>query len=339
MIRREGNRVWLDLDEFYPLPDMHPNTVFKSMAIAFQAMGDTTTYVDLMGLSAAAFRLQVGGALCPSSPHPHLGFSCAALARETLGYEFVDHELKPKGRGKAKTVRRAVVESIDQGAPVLMEEEETGLIVGYEGDGERFLVREPYSKRGELPKVVKNPQAWGFGVAEKLPKKPGREGVVRSLEVAVELAHTNELLGEAYASGFAAYERWISHLLDESFIARAEMDVVAIILGNAHIYYCLMDARDCASVYLNSWKGEFPRGVEGWLGETAILYGQIHERLEMGLESVPWPRQLRTPSEWTEEHRAAQAAVLKEVLAMERQAINGIEGALKGMNVPDPGPG
>ena len=332
MIRREKDRVWLELDEFYPLPHMHPNTVFKSMAIAFRALGDTTTYIDLMGLSAAAFRLQVGGALCPSSPHPHLGFSCAGLAKKTLGYEFVDHEWKPKGRGKAKAVRRAIVESIARGAPVLTEEEETGLIVGYVGDGERLLVRGPYSKKGDSPTVQRSPNAWGVGVIEKLPEKPGREGVVRSLEVAVELAHTNELLGEAYASGFAAYERWITHLLDDTFIARAEMGVDAIILGNAHIYYCLVDARRCASEYLKNWKDNFPTSARGWLGETAILYGQIHERLETGLESVPWPRQLKSASEWTAEHRAKQAALLREVLAMERQAINGIEGALKGLD-------
>jgi hypothetical protein len=91
MLRREGDRVWLDLDEFYPPPDKHPNTVFKSMAIAFQAMGSQTSYVDLMGLSGAAFRLQVGANLCPSSPHPHLGYPCDSLAQQALGYEYHEH--------------------------------------------------------------------------------------------------------------------------------------------------------------------------------------------------------------------------------------------------------
>jgi hypothetical protein len=59
MIRRENDRVWLDLDELYPSTDHQPNTVFKSMSIAFRAMGSRTTYVDLMGLSAAAFRIGV----------------------------------------------------------------------------------------------------------------------------------------------------------------------------------------------------------------------------------------------------------------------------------------
>jgi hypothetical protein len=84
MIKREGNRVWLDVDEFYPPPKQHPNTVFKSMAIAFQASGAETSYVDLMGISAAEFRLQVGGNLCPSSPHPHVGFRWIAALRDPM---------------------------------------------------------------------------------------------------------------------------------------------------------------------------------------------------------------------------------------------------------------
>ncbi len=39
MRKREGDRVWLDLDDLYPEPHRQPNTVFKSMAITFRAMG------------------------------------------------------------------------------------------------------------------------------------------------------------------------------------------------------------------------------------------------------------------------------------------------------------
>ena len=114
-----GDKVWLDLDPFYPPPHMHPNTVFKAMAIAFQALGADITYVDLMGVSAAAFRIQVGDHLCPSSPHPHLGFFCAGLAQEALGYGFVEHEWEPRSRAKVKRAKEAVVASIDSGKPLL----------------------------------------------------------------------------------------------------------------------------------------------------------------------------------------------------------------------------
>ncbi|MFC1661664.1 hypothetical protein ACFL3S_09470 [Gemmatimonadota bacterium] len=331
MIRREEDRVWLDLDELYPVPHQHPNTVFKSMAIAFQAMGDTTTYVDLMGLSAAAFRIQVGGALCPSSPHPHLGFSCAALAREALGYRFVEHEWEPKSRHKTEAVRAAVVKSIDRGAPVLTAEEETGLVVGYVAGGEELLFREPYSKKGDPPAVLGDTPLWGLGVIDELPKKPGRDSVVKSLEVAVELAHTTELFENSYASGFTAYERWISNLLDDSFIPLADMDAGAILLGNAHIYYCLVDARRCASAYLEKWKGEFPVRPQALLDEAATHYAGISRKLDAGWDSVPWPRQLKAESDWTEEHRKNQASLLSEVLVLEKEAIAGIEEALRGM--------
>jgi hypothetical protein len=154
MIKREGNRVWLDVDEFYPPPKQHPNTVFKSRAIAFQACGDTTTYVDLMGISAAAFRLQVGAFLCPSSPHPFLGFLCGELARKSLGYEMRQYDWDCRKRRKTAKAKQAVVESIDDGKPAITVDEEEGLAVGYVDGGAQLLVRDPYSDMGDAPDLL-----------------------------------------------------------------------------------------------------------------------------------------------------------------------------------------
>jgi hypothetical protein len=99
MLRRDGDRVWLDLDELYPPPHQHPNTVFKSMAIVFRAMGAKIDCVDVMGISAAAFRIQVGERLCPSSPHHHLGFACDDLVLEALGITFRAYEWDPRASG------------------------------------------------------------------------------------------------------------------------------------------------------------------------------------------------------------------------------------------------
>lgn len=328
MLKREGDKVWLDLDPFYPPPYIYPNTVFKSMTIAFQAMGSDISYPALMGVSAAAFRIQVGDHLCPSSPHPHLGFQCDALAQKAFGFEFAEYDWDPHSRAKVKKAKEAVVASIDKGKPVLTNDEETGLAVGYAKGGEDLLLRDPYSKKGDAPTVLGDWPGWGFSVITKLPHKPGLESLVESLEVAVKLAHTEELLGNSYASGFAAYEGWARYLRDKSVPKPRDADVGAVVLGNAHIYYCLIDARLCASAYLGEIERGLPDVAGRYLARAARLYNAIGRRLDSGWDHVPWPQQLKDVSEWTMYHRIDQAALLDEALGMERQAVGALEKAL-----------
>jgi hypothetical protein len=326
-IKHQGNSVWLELDDFYPPPNEQPNTVFKSMSIVFRALGSDTTYVDLMGVSAAAFRLQVGGALCPSSPHPYLGFSCATLARESLGFEFFDHSWEPANEPAPPDVIDAVVSSIDDGKPVLTAEEETGIVVGYEKNGKQLLMRNPYSSRGDKPRVLKN-WPWRFGILVQLPKQPSIECITRSLETAVMLAHNQQLLEDVYASGFTAYQRWIDALSDESFIHDVDIDAGAIVLGNAHIYYCLVDARRCAAQYLRNILTRLPEAARERLAQAASLYDDVASRLDVGWANVPWPRQLRDMAEWTMVQRRSQASLLNAVREVERQAVGELEAAL-----------
>jgi hypothetical protein len=298
MIKRDRDKVWLDLDDFYPPPKQHPNTVFKSMAIAFQACGAKTTYVELMGISAAAFRIQVGGYLCPSSPHPHLGFSCAALAQEALGHDLLEHEWDACDTAKVKEAKEAVVQSVESGRPALTEEEETGLAMGYVGGGEHLLVRDPYSNKGDEPAVLEGDwPGWGMTTIGNLPSAPTREGVTKSLETAVMLARTDELLGNSYTSGFAAYDHWTAALRDPTLVQSADVDAGALVLGNAHIYYCLVDARRCAAEYLQQVVVQFLPDIDGRLTRAAELYGEIAQKLDTGWENVPWPSQLSDPSE------------------------------------------
>jgi hypothetical protein len=329
MIKREGDRVWLDLDEFYPPPKQHPDTVFKSLAIAFQACGATTTYAELMGVSAAAFRLQVGGYLCPSSPHPHLGFPCAKLARQALGYELRQHEWDWRKPRKVKKATQAVVRSIDSGRPAITVDEEEGLAVGYVDGGDRLLVRDPYSDRGDAPEELPHDwQGWGMTTISKLPSAPTRDAVVASLRTATNLATTTELLGKSYASGFAAYDRWIEALGDPMFVESADTGAEAVVLGNAHIYYCLVDARHCAADYLGNTATRLLPEIEEPMRSLAELYDRMVRVLDEGWKHVPWPWQLKALSEWSADRRNGQAVVLSAVLELEREAIAKLDQAL-----------
>ena len=328
MIRREGKRVWIDLDEFYPPPHEHPNTVFKSMAIAFQALGGDTSYVDLMGVSAAAFRIQVGSNLCPSSPHPHLGFSCYDMAREALAFEFHERGCESDDPVSVQQVKRAVVESIDSGRPVIVNEEETGLAVGYMDGGEGLLVREPYGLKGDQPTRLSD-WPWNFAFVSRLPHKPSMGSIVKSITEAVRLAHVDQLVGTDYASGFAAYERWISTLQDEAMMTDPPIEGEAVVIGNAHIYYCLVDARLCASQYLQKVEADVPHAGSDLLAAAAV-YQQIAETLDTGWDNVPWPRQLESYSDWTQQQRTHEAELLSNVLTLEREAVAHLEATVDG---------
>jgi hypothetical protein len=329
MMKREGGRVWLDLDEYYPPPKQHPNTVFKSLAIAFQACGAATTYVDLMGVSAAAFRLQVGGYLCPSSPHPALGFSCVTLARQALGYELIQYEWDWRNRRLVKDAKHAVVQSIEGGRPAITIDEEEGLAVGYVEGGEQLLVRDPYSCRGDAPEeLAPDWPGWGMATISKLPTTATRDAVIESLRTATMLATTSELLDKSYASGFAAYDRWVAALQEPTFVDSADTSPEAVVLGNAHIYYCLVDARQCAADYLRNTATRLLSEIAEPLQDIAEVYDRIGYVLDEGWEHVPWPWQLKTLSDWSVERRCSQATVLNSALELEREAVAQLDEAI-----------
>ena len=214
-IKREGDTVWLDVDRFYPDRHKQPNTVYKSMAIALQAMGQQLSYELLMGISGAAFRLQLHDEWCPSSPHPHCGFNCDVGLSKALAYETTEYSCKADDLEGVEATKASVVACIEMGYPVLMSGEETGLVVGYIEGGKELLIRPPYSNRGEEA-VPLDRWPWGFYAIRKVPKKPDREDIVGSLRLAIRLARTEERFEGRYASGFAAYEAWISDLVDAS---------------------------------------------------------------------------------------------------------------------------
>jgi hypothetical protein len=138
-------------------------------------------------------------------------------------------------------------------------------------------------------------------------------------------------MGSGYYSGFGAYERWISDLQDSSFLARATCRAGAILVGNAHIYYCLVDARRSASEYLRNMQGQFREDVGSHLDRAAGHYDSVANTLDTGWANVPWPRQLTSVSEWTQEQRSNQASLLRQVVALEREAVSEVELALEAL--------
>lgn len=334
-VKREGGKVWIAGMEELRWPQGQENSSLRSLAIALQTVGEDVSYERLMGVSGHAFRTQFHQTgFCGSSPHACCGFNTLKTALAALDYDlaphsFMDpeHELDKDDPEDVRRTREAVTASIDRGWPVIFGSEEDGLVVGYQDGGETLLVRSyfDWTEPGFGP--MKD-WPWGFSVLTKKDEAPDRrECALNSLKLAVRLANVETV--EVYASGFAAYDRWMAELLDEAKFEDANDDEKRVMIQmNAHIYNSLIDARTQAAGYLRSIGDEFTDEASEHLARAAGLYDDTVKLLDAGRENVPWPWQLEKLKDWTKKKRHAEAAALKEVLALERKAIAEIERAL-----------
>ena len=313
------------------------NSVIGALEAALRAMGEPIPYEFLMGVSGGAFRLQMQQPnWCPSAPHANCGFRLYDTLAAALPWELASVDGEQAGEGGPPTAPQALLESIDHGIPAFYSKEEESLVVGYEKDGERVLLRgyaAPREGYTAIP-VVDLLSSWGgFEVLRRKPEPPERRGtLVRSLEIAVELAHAKAF--DRYASGFAAYDVWIAGLRDASRFEdteRREQEMHA----NAHCYYSLVDARAAAASYLRSIAGEFDGEAGEHLSLAAEQYGRIHEILcrRCPTEVAPMRFALGEGGTWTQEQREAQAELLEAAFGVERAAVRELEGALEALRV------
>ncbi len=239
------------------------------------------------------------------------------------------------GDTSGRRAPQALIESIDQGVPAFYSREEEALVVGYDKQGQEVLLR-PYAaqKAGYEPHTVDELLAdWGgFEVLRRKESVPDRrESLIRSLEIAVELAYTPVYQDSPdhrgqYASGFAAYEYWIEGLRDGS--ERDNMQMV----GNGHTFYSLIDARTCAASYLQKIAAELGDEAEKHLTRAAEHYGEITKillrRHPVEIAPMPW---MPNAKSWSQGHRNEQSALLEEAMSVEREAIGEIERALEAL--------
>ena len=307
------------------------STYMGALTVAMRAIGEDVTYDYLMGVSGAAFRLhfhQPGW--CPSSPDATCGFNHSEPAMKALGYAATGiHSDKNKPQ-EVKEAREAVVQSINDGHPVLaidlIDVPDWGVIVGYSDDGEKFLCRTYFDKTEEYSRAEKWP--WVVEVIGKKGKAPDRkESLLRSLRIAIDIANTEKY--EDYASGFSAYESWAGDLMDDSgFEALDKEKLSSMTHTNAWCYNSLIDAREAAIRYLRSIADEFGKESATHLSDAAGIYEEIVRELREGWKYAPFPWQLKDGKRWTKEMRHAEAEVLKETLALERKAISKLQAAL-----------
>jgi len=325
-VRRQDGRVWIDNVAKPPWGNWQENSVMACLSVVLPVLGEEgISYEYLMGLSGAAFRIQVmQPGWCPSSPHANCGFNCTDAVMKALGHPLISYTADEGDAEAEETRRKALVESIDRGRPALHQPEECGIIVGYEDEGKRFLHRRYQSLDDDyeiLQEFGRDPGSADV-IGDKQDTPPRREALIQSLERVVSLAKTS--MQKAYASGFNAYDRWIAGLRDDE----NENVRNGNIMGNGWIYCCLQDARKCAGGYLRSIAGEFDRPAAQHLATAADLYGQVHDKIGVPCEIAPGPWALTDAAEWTPDMRQRQAEILTDAFALEREAVAEIERAL-----------
>jgi len=295
------------------------NSVLATFSLIAERLGDETDYDFLMGVSGAAFRVQMASRqLCPSSPHARVGFDCATVAAEAWGRPIKSWPSADADETRRAVARAAVVASIDIGLPAVYDHEEASLIVGYTDTG-LLLRRYSADSEGYLPM-----ETWPFAVGIVSPKRKPRdlpELVRRSLGLAQQLFETEEVKG--YRSGHAAYRRWCDFLSDET--ARASMTPeqrFSEAIGNAHSFESLADARATGANYLSEVAKELDPEVAGPLNEAARICNRIDAELRARRRALaPFPWEISSTDEWTPETRGVEVEFLKDIEALDASMI------------------
>lgn len=294
-----------------------------------QALSEGITYTELLGTSGLAFRLQVHKELCPSSPHAFCGRQCVDGSAAALPWEMRVFRVKEDDAEGVRTARKAVKGSIDRGIPVVYGSEEDGLIVGYQKDGEEWIVYHPM-KKGGREMVVETNWPWGIAVftERKEQQADRRELAVSALELAIEMAEADDV--EEYTLGKRAWDTWLGRLTE---LQTADVKTCGeSMMGNSWIYTTLVEYRTQASQYLRSVADLFDADVSTHLLAAADAYEEMATRIltdddACALDVAPTPWYLKD-REWDSNWRTKQIERLEKARPLEEKALTEIELAL-----------
>lgn len=302
-----------------------------AMTVAARAMGRNVTYDHVMGVSGAAFKVQVfSPEWCPSAGDPTCGFDCCSLARHSLGFEGESLNVTEQDTVKVAETTQRITESINSGRPVLaidlVQTAEWGIITGYRGDGSELLCRTYFDSSDDYSVAQKWP--WLVLLLSDAPEPPKEEDILRStLSAAVEMAATERY--DQYVTGFAAYRKWADDLCSGWIPSKPESDQRTLMFVNAYIHHLLVEARLSAARFLRAeFSAQHPE-IVSCLHSAAGCYDKVASTLLKGVQysSVPW--QVNRQPLWSEQARRGQAEVLREAASIERQAVDKLSVALR----------
>jgi hypothetical protein len=349
-VRREKDRTYVAGLEKHPIggDGVHENSVIACLAGVMAALGEEFSYEYLMGASGAAFRVQMHQPnWCPSAACAPCGYDCVPGAMRVTGYRLTWIDTQRAGQPLPEGVAKAgpaVAASIDHGVPLIFGNAESSLLVGYLQDGRRLVRNDDGGFPPAGPGYVETDQwPWTIGVIEPEDVPMGRrDALANALRLAVTLANTEQ--HGPYACGFNALRLWSEQLLDDArFAGLTEQNWFTPALANGYCYGSLWSARLAAEKYLREVAGDHADPIRPKLLEIADLYQRMHEELGRSRPeyACAWslqPWRIGSPDKWTPQVRRAEAQALREVLALERQAVAKIEGLLPMLDAPQAQP-
>ncbi|MGF7145043.1 hypothetical protein HNQ56_003479 [Anaerotaenia torta] len=309
-----------------------------ALTAALMTMDIKATYEHVMGVSGACYRL----AFCSPGWDYSSVDGLVAYDYATPGYKAFGFVPKFADRVDKETraeERRRMVSEIRHNMPVLginlRVAPEWGVICGYEENGADLFCRTKYDREiidsADFKKDENNPydylrvDNWPFIITYfdgKTVPPSDRDNLLNSLAVFVDCSKQTNNRG--YAMGLYAYEVWRKDLLEEDWYKSSNAEQTARRFSvNQFCTLALCDARKAAYCYLKESQGLLPE-YAGEMNRMAELFGlisekagEVHTMLDSG-EALEGERACRF---WTKEMRHRQAALLEEMLAAEREAM------------------
>jgi len=251
----------------------------------------------------------------------------AAVAK-TTGWPLRVHFLQPDDETSVAQTTDGIVESIDEGRPVLAYEPQLNMdvVYGYEERGKVLLLRD-YSQ-GEKPLRLA-PSKLGFMIVfigDHGEAVSRRDAVLDSLRSAVHnwrrvRAHAGP--GE-YWYGKAALEHWPADMREADRLSQDDREILRFVSWRN--FCSMVDARKAAVTYLTESADVLGGEVGEALCRTAELYAEEVELLDrVAQEPAVFGKSVEG---WSADVRGREQEILSQAIELEERAITAIETAL-----------
>lgn len=307
---------------------------YGAMAGLFSSQGIKCDIAEVAGRSGYAFITNVAkGTLCPSGPTA-LGMEAWVQIREgteSVGFK-LEHwvDFSAGGAGNKPSVKELekmkrlfdrVCNEIDNGRPAVvwgLGLPEYGIVNGYNGDS---YIASIVLSQGRPDVEIKYHQLDAPGCYDAyFVKGPNtrKESSKEMLARAVRFA-SGEVKGEkGYVNGLQAYEEWADAL---EFSQQTDNSY----LGNSYVGMCTKEAKGLASMFLDRLAQSTGKRE---IKEASEAYMSMSEHMTKFTALFPFALQ----GELKLWDRKAGAALIREVMILEKEANDKLRSALKAMD-------
>jgi len=298
--------------------DGEMNTFIAALQRSLEFIGEEYTYNSLMGLSGAAFRVQIHHTgLCPSGPDATCGFDSAGYILRVLR---LDHRIRQTADGEKK-IKEDVKKNIAAGRPAmaidLIRVPDWGLIVGIDAQ-DRYLALTFYNEQKNKPQPAEKDPWTVYLLGEGLGPINRDQAEMSSLFLLKNLLE-NRSYGP-YHTGRAGLERWLEILGQiGKFLAGTGEKRGEHLLGNYWNYTSLVDARRAARTYLQEEIRYRRFDNDAVYRKMGDLFGQEAEILSS--YHIPPPFQDEGRGMLQDENIRQQIEALEQAVELEKKVL------------------